>query len=153
MRRTHCENLELHARPKRALPSTVRCLRATRLLLQRSTQSEVRRDQLDELLLLRTVQVFSQPLHAVVSNAPANNQLSSLESRMLSLPPDRCRAFRVALPATEKMSGLCPACHAGHRNKNGKFLDHQNSPYASRNAAREAQRTTRGSAADRWQLQ
>src|SRR5207249_6184682 len=120
---------------------------------KRSAQLKVHQDQLTGSLLRRTAAMFSQPLRAVVLNAPANTQLNPLESRTLSLRPGRCREFRVALLATEKMSGLFRASRADRRNKNGTFPDHQNSPFASRNAAQGARHKNRGSAADRSRLQ
>src|SRR5262245_6070190 len=97
--------------------------------------------------------MFSQPSRAVVLNAPPNIQLNPVESRTLSLRPARCRESRAVLLATEKMSGLFPACRDYRRNKNDTIPDHQNSPCASRNADQEARRKNRGSAADRWRLQ
>src|SRR5262249_23029691 len=103
-RRRHCENREAHARPEQGSRATVRCCQ-TGLALQRPAQSQVRQDQAIELLLLRNASLFFQPLRAAGSNAPASTHLSSVESRMPSLRPGRCREFRVALQATEKMSG------------------------------------------------
>src|SRR5207249_8019456 len=126
--RNSCESRDPRALPDHGCRTTTRCLRATRPPLQRSTQSEVRQDQLTGSLLRRTAAMFSQPSRAVVLNAPANTQLNRVESRTLSLRLGRCREFRVALPATEKMSGLFQASRADRRNKNGTFPDHQNSP-------------------------
>src|SRR5439155_12526576 len=125
-RRTHCESRESHALLERGFAATAQCLQATRLPLQQSARSEGHQGQLTGSPLHRNEWMFSPPLRAAVSNAPANTELNPVRSRMPSLRFGPCREFRVALPATEKMSGLFRACRVDRRSKNGTIPGRRN---------------------------
>src|SRR5690349_19988333 len=99
-----------------------------------------------ESLLLRNAYMLARLHISVVSNDPAKTRLNSMELRTPLLRFDRYREIRVALLATEKRGEGFPACRDCLRNKNGRFLDRQNSPCVSRNADQANQHKNRGSA-------